>query len=1082
LLKAGGSVVAKQLSVLFTKAAAGSQEPMHWKGGVLIPLWKGKLAPHLANGYRSIFISNYTTKLYHQCFRAHLVAAWEQTLTHLQCGGRKGIGADVAHHIVQCHQSWCKQKAVPSAALFFDLKSAFYMVLRQAFTNIPSHDDAFMAAMYQVGLTPAEVHKLINAAAADDAVKGLPCHMQHILHDLLHNTYFTVQGLPDPCQTTRGTRPGDPIADVLFNLCMHLILTDFRTDMAQSSDVPWLGQATPVSDLDTIPQMPPTGFIDVTFVDDCVVLTHGRSNEGVVATMKAVVQAMDKAAATRGLSINYDRGKTEALWTILGKGARQMKQNLHEAGQTLQWQVEGKQYTLQLCHTYKHLGTWLQSHHKHAREILARSSAAKQQYGQLARSFFTKKCITLHVKSAIFQSLVLSKMLYNVHTWTSVTSKHMQTWVNHLKAPAGTLLKGLLMAPTRFMHTTDEMMACAGILPLMDQVHANRLRFLSRLLSACPQITRALMQGTTGHHSWIALCMESCQWMLYHYDSKLPLDNTSQFQDWIHFVQLDPNWKGRVRKTCKLALSYHRARAEHAIWQRHFEARLVAAGATLPDKSKPKPVPERWQCDLCQKVFSSTRALAMHAARGHGYKKKVRYFAIGNTCQACCQNFHTRKRLSVHYEKQPRCYDVVTACWPPFPSEMVQSLDTADKDDETQLRKQGWWASKAFQPVQQTLGPPLPPAGTTEAQAMFDKMLQRRPSDDVAYTQLQGTQITQIPQTDPQLWWTRADLPSFIMQSVCGRDNAGGAFAMHGLARETALLHVRALVVVHFFSGFRRMGDIHHILDHRTMETGAQVFTISVDLCMQRLNGDLATPQASRWWRERVLSGQVVAAGGGPPCETFTVARQYDGGPRPLRDAKNPLGIPGLTLREWAQLRISDRLLRFLLDVLVALALMGLSGFLEHPQFPTWCTRGSPASIWATEALILLKNLGCFTVVNFDQCTVGALGKKPTTLLLLRLPQVRDQLLGRGCYGRCNHQPGTHVALIGREEDGTFHTAKAKVYPYGLNKILGEALFDAAVQWAHLDITDQLPEEFTPYLEQSCHAPEVVQPDYHGGS
>ena len=109
--------------------------------------------------------------------------------------------------------------------------------------------------------------------------------MQHILHDLLHNTYFTVQGLPDPCQTTRGTRPGDPIADVLFNLCMHLILTDFRASMEQSSDVPWLGQATPVSDLCNIPSIPPTGFIDVTFVDDRVVLIHGRSNDNVAATI-----------------------------------------------------------------------------------------------------------------------------------------------------------------------------------------------------------------------------------------------------------------------------------------------------------------------------------------------------------------------------------------------------------------------------------------------------------------------------------------------------------------------------------------------------------------------------------------------------------------------------------------------------------------------------------------------------------------------------------------------------------------------------------------------------------------------------
>ena len=109
-------------------------------------------------------------------------------------------------------------------------------------------------------------------------------------------------------------------------------------------------------------------------------------------------------------------------------------------------------------------------------------------------------------------------------------------------------------------------------------------------------------------------------------------------------------------------------------------------------------------------------------------------------------------------------------------------------------------------------------------------------------------------------------------------------------------------------------------------------------------------------------------------------------------------------------------------------------------------------------------------------------GKKPTTLLLLRLPRVRDILLRRGCSGRCNHPPGSHVALIGRELDGTFHTAKAKVYPYGLNKILGEALFQAATQWSDLDVAQSLPDDFTPYLEQSCHDAAVVQPDYHGGS
>ena len=409
-----------------------------------------------------------------------------------------------------------------------------------------------MEAMRCAGLTPDEIRSLVHATANDEAAGTLPAHLQLILQDLLQNTYFTIQGLPNPCQTTRGTRPGDPIADVLFNLCMHLILTDFRQEMDNTAEVPWLGNATPVDNLQCITQMKAAGYVDVTFVDDCVVLIHGRTNEQVMHTMKTVVMAMDGAASKRGLSINYDRGKTEALWTIVGKGARSMKQEIHAAAQTLQWQGNTKHFTLQICHAYKHLGTWLQAGHRHAKESLARGAAAKQQYGQLARSFFTKKSVSLPVKSAVFQSLVLSKMLYNVHTWTSVTQKHMDQWTNHLKGPAGTLLKGMLLAETRFQHTTDEMLAYAGLLPLIDQVHANRLRFLARLLKHCPQITWTLMHSTTGHHSWIHQCMESCQWMLKHYDSALPLTADSPFMDWVQFVQLDYSWKGRVRKTCRL--------------------------------------------------------------------------------------------------------------------------------------------------------------------------------------------------------------------------------------------------------------------------------------------------------------------------------------------------------------------------------------------------------------------------------------------------------------------------------------------------------------------------------------------------
>ena len=288
-------------------------------------------------------------------------------------------------------------------------------------------------------------------------------------------------------------------------------------------------------------------------------------------------------------------------------------------------------------------------------------------------------------------------------------------------------------------------------------------------------------------------------------------------------------------------------------------------------------------------------------------------------------------------------------------------------------------------------------------------------------------------------------------------------------------------MVVHFFSGYRREGDLHQIIEQAVQTNGDQIFVLSVDLCMQRQKADLATHSALVWWKSRAYAGQLISIGGGPPCETYTAARQSDDlGPRPLRSNLEPLGLPGLTAKEWNQIHIGDRLLRFLLDMLLTMALMGYSGFVEHPQYPTWTRREDVTSIWCLRATKLLRRLNCVTVVSFDQCTCGAQGRKPTTLLLVRLSQVRRSLLALGRGGRCDHHRGAHQALIGKQEDGTFQTAKAKIYPYGLNLVLGQAMHAFAVDHYTDKVAAVLPDEFAPYTEQFFMDHTEVQRDYHG--
>ena len=120
-------------------------------------------------------------------------------------------------------------------------------------------------------------------------------------------------------------------------------------------------------------------------------------------------------------------------------------------------------------------------------------------------------------------------------------------------------------------------------------------------------------------------------------------------------------------------------------------------------------------------------------------------------------------------------------------------------------------------------------------------------------------------------------------------------------------------------------------------------------------------------------------------------------------------------------------------------------------------------------------------MVSFDQCTCGAVARKPTTLLLLRLSDVRTALLQQGDFGRCHHQHGTHDALIGKQADGSFNTAKAKIYPPGLNAILGSAMHSFAEKLVANGNNTEWPKAFAPYLEQQFLDHDVIQPDNHGG-
>ena len=196
-----------------------------------------------------------------------------------------------------------------------------------------------------------------------------------------------------------------------------------------------------------------------------------------------------------------------------------------------------------------------------------------------------------------------------------------------------------------------------------------------------------------------------------------------------------------------------------------------------------------------------------------------------------------------------------------------------------------------------------------------------------------------------------------------------------------------------------------------------------------------------------------------------------------MRSSEHLTGLPALTAKTWRQVATGTALVRFMTQVVMLLAAYGGCGFFEHPQWPAWLASRQPPSVWVTKAMRRLKALGCVSIASFDQCVLGVDFRKPTTILLLRLKSFRDAIMRLGSHGRCNH-PG-HTALKGRQSDGTYQTAKAKIYPPLLNQMLGRSVVDFIVQYLEKKSGDEIPESMAEYC-QDCYAEShIVQPDFH---
>ncbi len=185
-----------------------------------------------------------------------------------------------------------------------------------------------------------------------------------------------------------------------------------------------------------------------------------------------------------------------------------------------------------------------------------------------------------------------------------------------------------------------------------------------------------------------------------------------------------------------------------------------------------------------------------------------------------------------------------------------------------------------------------------------------------------------------------------------------GGFSVDGWCdhvRRLKHLDKRTMVIMHFFCGERRHGDIEYWLN--SLKGDLQVSMVSIDLANDA-DWDFTNPCTYHKIMQLIEEGLVDVVLGGPPCSTVARSRHVplQGGPRPLRFRWCIWGRHDLWPHELERVREANTLWINYMSVCENVAARGGAWLWEHPADPGH----SPyASVWATPEMVGLEKHQC---------------------------------------------------------------------------------------------------------------------------
>lgn len=677
LLRSAPQRIAAYLFPLVLKGLAANYVPLEWHHGLAVAIPKKAKRHDVPEAFRSIQITSLVHKATQRFLRAQLRDCAARLVGTQQSGTLPGRGLDVAAAKLHAATAAFAAAGRPSFTLFIDIKQAFYTVAHRMLLANEPWDEA-----EDVPACVAPLRRLVLRAPGALDHAEVPCALRAQLAAELHTPWWTVDGVEGLYVPDRGTRPGTPLADLLFALVFGPIVRDIMDTLGSADEALSLPAETPWGAHGGMP-----AAAAVSFFDDLALVVSPATNEALAPRIQSTLAVVQRRCKAAGLDLSAGRAKTAVLLAPLGKGARRARQELCGRGADATICSQDG-FEAPIVDAYIHLGTSTSARREFTQDLAARvasHNAATRALGSLtARGH---PVIARNAYSACCRSL----LLYNLHTWPSLG----KTSCNRLQTCHNKAVNRLLRCPDP--QAPHWNLAGVGLPPPVMALHPRRLRLARKLLllahgEAAPFFDLLWRR----QRAWMRLLLRSIDWLRVHTAPVWP--PADDMESWApllrHHAPLGATWRTHLS-----------AAQEEALYRAEGEAADLAVTRALrevfdPPSGRDTPAVASYPCRHCPRLLPSLAALRRHEGQHCRSSASWEQHVWDTRCYTCGKEYWSRARVLRHMASSRRhCREAHVAFFPAMSEEVAQQYAAEQLAEDQAARRAGRCPRAATSPA-----------------------------------------------------------------------------------------------------------------------------------------------------------------------------------------------------------------------------------------------------------------------------------------------------------------------------------------------------------------------------------------------